>query len=182
MALGEVRGWLGFRFALASPCTDCREPEIPARSKDRASSGAGPRVLALPLRITFARVRPVLLRRAAARPPRSHQHGDRMDSRVWRTYVAVACRQAWSLDIHAGEELMRCVDALLAAEPLKDSVAVRVLLGTGVGEISVDRRETSVRIGVRLLREREGASRGGISRVEAILPRVSGAMPARVRP
>lgn len=105
-----------------------------------------------------------------------------MESRVWRGYVAVACRQAWSLDVNAGEELVRCVDALLAAEPVKDSVAVRVLLGTGVGEISIDRRKTSVRIGVRLLREHPGDSSGGVTRVEAILPRVSDPLPSRVEP
>ena len=61
-----------------------------------------------------------------------------MDARVWQRYVAVACSQAWNMDVQATEELLHCIETLLEAAPATGSVAVRVLLGTGVGELALD--------------------------------------------
>jgi hypothetical protein len=72
-----------------------------------------------------------------------------MDSRVWQRYVAVVCSQAWNLNVYETEEVVRCVEALVAAAPVTGSAAVRVLLGTGIGELAVDPTGEKVRIGIR---------------------------------
>ena len=61
-----------------------------------------------------------------------------MDTRVWQRYLAVACSQAWSMDVQATEELLRCIETLLEAAPATGSVTVRVLLESGVGELALD--------------------------------------------
>ena len=61
-----------------------------------------------------------------------------MDARVWQRYVAVACSQAWNMDVRATEELLRCIETLLETAPISGPVAIRVLLGSGVGELAVD--------------------------------------------
>jgi hypothetical protein len=72
-----------------------------------------------------------------------------MDASVWRRYVAVACSQAWRLDVHATEEMLECIETLLEAAPSTGSATVRVLLRTGVGELVVDGGTGKVRIGIR---------------------------------
>jgi hypothetical protein len=73
-----------------------------------------------------------------------------MESRVWQRYIAVACSQAWRLDVSATEELLRCIEALLAESPLAGSAKVKVFLDRGVGEIGVERRGDDVRVNIRL--------------------------------
>jgi hypothetical protein len=73
-----------------------------------------------------------------------------MESRVWQRYVAVACSQAWGLDVHAAEELFWCIEALLAATPVGGSATMKVFVGAGVGELVVDGSGDEVRIAIRL--------------------------------
>jgi hypothetical protein len=72
-----------------------------------------------------------------------------MDARVWQRYVAAACGHAWTLDVHDTEQVLRCIEALLAAAPIRGSATVHVLLGTGVGELTVEADAEGTRIRIR---------------------------------
>jgi len=72
-----------------------------------------------------------------------------MDAGVWQRYVAVTCSQAWRLDAAATEELLQCIETLVAATPVAGLAAVNVFLGPCVGELTVDRSGQDVRIRIR---------------------------------
>jgi len=73
-----------------------------------------------------------------------------MDSRVWQRYVAVACGQAWNLDVHATEELVHCIEALAAVAPEVGCAAVNVFAGSGIGEVAIEGRSDGGRVRIRL--------------------------------
>ena len=87
-----------------------------------------------------------------------------MDARVWQRYVAVACSQAWSMDVHATEELVRCVETLLDGAPATGSVAVRVLLGSCVGELAIHSDAGVIRVTIRSLANEATASLREVAR------------------
>jgi hypothetical protein len=81
-----------------------------------------------------------------------------MDARVWQRYVAAACGHAWKLDAQDTEEVLRCIEVLLAAAPITGLATVQVLLGTGVGVLTVEGGAEGVRIWIRSQVDASGES------------------------
>lgn len=71
-----------------------------------------------------------------------------MSGQPWRRYVATTCAEAWDLDARATDEVMRCIEDMIAQDGITDSATVQVFLSVGPSEIGARQSAITVRIQV----------------------------------
>jgi hypothetical protein len=71
-----------------------------------------------------------------------------MNPTPWEQYVRRLATDAWSLDPHATESLVRDIRALITAGDVTDAAVAEVLYDAGVLETSADLIAPSIRVAI----------------------------------